>query len=829
MNKKLYALMDWAKIEEIVYGECDRPCDFLGAHTAGRQTLIQAFLPGAESVSVYLDGAEGAKGRTVKSEIVMEKADEAGFFACVLPGTDQKKYRFHAEYPAAETADLSVTEEDGAEGKKAKKTAGKAEKIIRELRDPYGTARILTEKEEQCFLSGGDRQTDACLGAHKKTVAGVRGVVFRVWAPNARRVSVVGGFNHWNGLENPMNRLPESGIFELFLPGVEEGTAYAYEILMQGGSKMSKADPYAISIAEADGRNVSIVEALPAYKWKDEKWLEKRKKTDPFTMPVNIYELSLMKMPEGFLQDAKAVGQFAAYVKSMGYTHVQLMPVMEYPAAEDAGYHASHFFAPAARFGTAAEYMRFVDTLHKEGVGVLLAWAPGDFSNVDYGLGYFDGTALYEYADPRRGTDPRTGMLQFNLGSPMVREYLLSVISHWIQHYHLDGITTLDAASMLYLDYYRQPGEWVPNMYGSVENLETMAFFREMNAMLHKRAENLISIAAETSGFSHVTGTDEEGLGFDFTTDVNFVREFIDYLGKDPIERHAWHYELTGSTLYQYCERYILPVDVARINFRQGGLIGRMNGSEELKWRNLKLFYGYLMAHVGRKSIFMGQEYGSYASFEDMPHILPGEEQDEVQEHFRAYMRSLNTFYAKTPAFYAAEDAAEGFAWINDHAIRDNVLALIRSDGKKKNYFCVFNFANAPYEKYRVGTAWEGKYHEVFTSEAGAVDGPTIAAHEGKADGQEMHIRVDLAPLSFRIFEYIPYSAEEKAEIRRREEERRARKAAEEEQRRRLTEERARIRSSLKQELEKKIAAAEAAIAGGSEYKAKDRRNTGKP
>jgi 1,4-alpha-glucan branching enzyme len=474
-----------------------------------------------------------------------------------------------------------------------------------------------------------------------------------------------------------------------------------------------------------------------------------------------------------------------------------------------------------SRFGSADDYKRFVDTMHKEGIGVILAWAPGDFSNAEYGLGFFDGTALYEYADPRRGIDPRTGMLQFDLGFAIVRCYLLSALNRWAEDFHLDGINTLDTASMLYRDYYRKPGEWVPNMYGGVENLESIAFFREMNSMLHKNYPGMISIAAETSNFAHVTGTDDEGLGFDFTTDVDFVREMLDYLSRDPIVRHAYHYELTQSSIYQYCERYILPVDASRINFRQGGLISRMNGDEEIKWKNLMLFYGYVMAHVGRKSVFMGQEYGSAESFEDMGQILPQDASGEIQECFRNYMKALNHFYRTTPAFHTAEDMEEGFTWINDHAMKENVLSFIRSDAKKKHYVCVFNFANVAYEKYRVGAAWEGKYHEVFCSAAGCVDGPTIAAHEGKTDGQERHIRVDLAPLSFRIFEYIPYSAEETAEIHRRIEERKARKVAEEEQRKQLIEERAKIRQSLKQELADKIAEAEAAIAGGSELKKK--------
>ncbi|MBR5420039.1 MAG: 1,4-alpha-glucan branching enzyme [Lachnospiraceae bacterium] len=804
MNKKLYNMMDWAAIEEVVYGECSRPDRILGARSKGLQTLVQAFFPGAEHVSLYITGKEGSRGKTVKEEVPMEMADPAGFFAALLPGPDRRDYIYHVEYAIQE------------EGKKKKKELKSAE-----YPELYGFGRILTEAEETRFSTGAEVKAYNYMGAHKKTLRGTRGVVFRVWAPDAVRVSLVGDHNDWDGLKQPMNRLGDSGIYELFVPGLEEGARYAYEVLMKGGVSIVKADPY--SFRQETSSSAESLVASPSHKWKDERWMESRKKTDLKKSFFNLYTLPLDRLPGSFLKDKKAVSALADYVAGMGYTHVELLPVMEYPNDSDAGYHPLLFFAASARFGAPEDYMAFVDAMHLKGVGVILSWAPGDFSNLEYGLGSFDGSTLYEYPDPRQGVDPRTGELIFDLGRSQVREYLFSALNYWAETYHIDGFTTLDTASMLYLDYYRAPGEWVPNIYGGVENLEAISFLKEMNTLLHRQKSGLISIAAQAGAFPKVSEDGDAGLGFDLVTDTECTRELLDYLSRDPIVRRAFHQELTASMVYQYCEDYLLPVGLSNLNFRQGGLRMRMHGEETEQWKSLKLLYAYLCFHVGKCSNFLGQEYGELASYEDMEEGLPFEKKELQAEVFRAYMKSLYALCRKESAFCACDKEEDGFVWLLEEAADENVLAYLRQDrAKSKSFVCVFNFANSEHSKYHIPVEKEGKYKLIFSSDNGGLtDGATIAARKKKTAGRELCLRTSLSPLSVSVWQYIPFTAEESAEIRRREEERIRRRKEEESARKRLGEERARLRRNLKDELAKKIAEAEAAIAAGSEVKKK--------
>ena len=802
MNKKLYDMMDWAAIEELVYGECSRPDEILGSHNRGRSSLVQAFFPGAESVTLYISG-NGVKGKSVKDEISMEKADDAGFFAVLLNGNDRKDYRYHVEY---------ATEDEGSKKKK------KYVKTI-DCDEIYGRGRILSEKDENRFISGAETKAYSYMGSHKISVGNLRGVVFRLWAPEATRVSVVGEFNSWDAMANPMNRLEDSGIFELFIPGVEDKAEYSYDVLMRGGSSVRKADPY--SLEQKDPYDSVSVVTSYSYKWKDDKWMEARKKFTPHSSYINLYTLPLQSLQEGFLKDKKAVAALAEYIAGMGYSHVELLPVMSYPADADTGFHPSLFMAPDRRLGDTADFCAFVDTMHAKGVGVILQWAPGDFSNVSFGLGGFDGSALYEYSDPRKGVEPRTGMLKFDMGKAQVRTYLISAVNNWMENYHIDGYDTLDLASMLYLDYYRGSGEWVPNMYGGVEDLDAISFFKEMNAQLHKTWAGSISIASGAACFPKVTEISDEGLGFDLVADADCIRELIDYLSRDPIVRRSYHQALISSMLYQYCEHYLLPVGLACVNFRQGGIRQRMYGDNIRQWKGLKLLYAYQALHTGKSSIFCGQEYGENVSFEDMKDAVPYGKKELEAEVLRAYIRSLNQLCSKETALFASDDTEEGFAWLKEQGAEDNVLAFVRQD-KKKSYICVFNFADVERDKYLIGVDREGKYKEIFSSEAGGMtEGATVAARKGKTDGWQRNIRVNLEALSVHIYQYIPFSAEEKAEIKRREEERERKRKEEEEMRARLKAERLKLRHSLKDELAKKIAAAEEAIASGSEHKGK--------
>ncbi|MCR4585955.1 MAG: 1,4-alpha-glucan branching enzyme [Lachnospiraceae bacterium] len=802
MNKKLYDLMDWARIEEVVYGECDHPADFLGPHRAGASTLIQAFFPGAEGVLILVEGKENVRGKKVKQEISMELADEAGFFAALVSGRNEK-YSYLVSYP-----------QKAESGKKKK--AGSDSLITVEKKDPYAFKRILKAEEEERFLSGCDERAYGYMGSHKATVDGVRGCVFRVWAPAAVRVSVLGAFNDNNGLENPMNRLDDSGIFELFVPGVEEGEEYRYEILTREGAVIKK-DPYALC-AGADGSDKAAY--TPFHEWKDEKWMAARKKGFWDKKPLNIYEFH-----PGSLKDKTGAGlkKFAAYVKKLGYTHVMMMPQMS--AEESLGYHPLQLFESAFDNGEPEKLMTFVDTLHNENLGVIMEWASGDFSNKAEGLGCFDGTGLYEYPDFKRGVDPRTGKYIFNFGRAGVKNYLFSALEYWMETFHLDGLCTLDMDSMLYLDYYRGYGEWVPNIFGGVEHLEAIEFIKEMNRKLHAKKSGLILIASQAGASGQITGDGREELGFDLTTDNNCIRELEEYLASDPIMRAGIHEKLTESMLYQYCENYLLGIMHERFSFDQPGLIEKMWGDSEKKAADLKLLYTYLALHVGRTVNFMGQEYGEKRSFEPSGNIDVLSEKNDEEQKLLEFTGALNRLISSHPSLYSFEDKDEGFEWIRENAANDNVLAFMRAGKSGDELLAVFNFADAPRDDYRLGVPMEGKFEEIFATDTEAFGGArkgtadmSITRYE-KNDGRDFSVKLSLAPLSAHIYRFVPYTKEETEAIEKRRIEIEKRRKQAEQMRRELNEKRGKIRRDIRKELEEKIRNAEMAIASGSEKK----------
>ena len=802
MNKKLYDLMDWARIEEVVYGECDHPSEFLGPHHAGTSTLIQAFFPGAEGVLILIEGSEGIRGKKVKQEISMELADEAGFFAALVGGRNIK-YSYLVSYSK------------GSEIKK-KKNAKSESLITVEKKDPYAFKRILKAEDEEKFLSGCDDKAFKYMGSHKATVDGVRGSVFRVWAPSAVRVSVIGEFNNNNGLENPMNRLDDSGIFELFIPGVEEGTSYRYEVLTRDGA-IIKRDPYALF---EDENGYDICSYTSAYEWKDEKWMAGRKKANWDKKPLNIYEFH----PASLKDKTKAgLKKFASYVKKMGYTHVMMMPQMA--AENELGYHPLQLFESSFDNGEPEKLMAFVDILHNENIGVIMEWAPGDFSNNAEALGCFDGAALYEYPDFKRGVDPRTGKYIFNFGKAGVKNYLFSALEYWMESFHLDGLCTLDMDSILYLDYYRGYGEWVPNIFGGVEHLEAIEFVKEMNRKLHDKKNGLILIASQAGASGQITGNGREELGFDLTTDNNCIRELEEYLAADPIQRSGMHDKLTESMLYQYCENYLLGIMHEKFSFDQPGLVTKMWGDDKQKADNLKLLFTYLAMHVGRTVNFMGQEYGEKESFQPYGNIDVMAERSEEENKMLEFTRELNKFITAHPSLYAYEDRDEGFEWIREAAANDNVLAYMRAGKDDDALLAVFNFANAPREDYRIGVSREGKYEEIFATDIEAFGGERKAAADmsitryEKNDGREYSVKLSLNPLSAHVYRYVPYTKEENEAIEKRRREIEKRRKEAELKRKELNEKRGKIRRDLRKELEEKIRSAEDAIASGSENK----------
>lgn len=807
MNKKLYNLMDWAAIEEIVYAEATHPEKTLGTQNVGKSTLVQAFFPDAAKVTLYIDGKEDTRGKRVKEEVKMDMADEAGFFAALLPGKDRTDYVYHVEY----------------KDKKRKS---------RNFKEVYTKKRVLTDAEAEKINTGSDFAVYEKLGAHKKTVNGVRGCAFAVWAPNALRVSVVGEFNDWDGRVHQMTCIDHTGVFELFIPDVEYGDKYKFELLLKGAEKVMRCDPYAFSMQGA-GYD-SVVTGLNGFKWQDEKWLKVRKETSYQDKPLHLYELYLPAyLGENKEETLKTLApKLAEYLKKMNYTHVELMPIAEYVENECFGYHTSGYYAPTQRYGTPEEYMYFVNTLHQAGIGVILQFNLSCFENGEYGLGQYDGTGLYEHEDYRKGIDARNGKYMFQYARPEVREFLISSLLFWVKEYHVDGFKFCDMPSILYLDYYRQPGAWVPNLYGGNENLESAEFLRKMNEVLHKSKLGIITIADEESGWPYVTlnggnlsqEEQQQSLGFDFAVSHGFHNDVLDYMRHDPIERHAHHDALTINSVFQYRENYLLAVSHSDTDYNKGGLLNRMPGDEKTKLANLRAFYGYMMTHPGKKQMFMGQEQADLEAF--WPDKKMEWEAASDKKEFVAYMEALNTLYKTSPALYQKDYVGDGFEWINDFSANENVLVFVRRSAKREETLLVcMNFANREYEKYKIGVPECGKYKEVFNSDAVEFGGNgfgnprLVPAKEEECDEREWSVKVKLAPLSVTVFSYVPYSKEELADMAKKKAEKEAKRLEKERQKQALAKEKAKIRASLKEELARKIRDAEAAIAAGSETK----------
>ena len=522
MTNKIYKLMNWAGIEEITYSESDNPHALLGPHKSGTQTLLQAYFPGAVKVSVELEKT----GRSVP----MEMADEDGYFAVLIPERNLKEYHY------------LVTDNQGDETIHG---------------DPYRFAPQITQNDMDKFCNGIHYTIYEKLGAHPMELDGVRGVYFAVWAPNVLRASVVGDFNNWDGRTNQMRRLGDSGIFELFLPDAKEGDNYKFEFKLKTGLTYLKADPYG-NAAQLRPDTASVVTDINGFKWGDAAFLKNREKFQKGNAPVSVYEMYLgsfvrAKLGKEFANYREIAVKVIDYVKEMGYTHVELMPVMEHPFDASWGYQVIGYYAPTARYGTPEDFMYFVNELHKAGIGVILDWVPAHFPRDAYGMSNFDGTCLYEHLDPRQGCHPHWGTLIYNYGRPQVSNYLIANALFWVEKYHADGIRMDAVASMLYLDYGKNDGEWVANIYGGHENLEAIEMIKHLNSILKKRNPGVLSIAEESTAFPRITGDlEEDGLGFDLKWNMGYMNDYLQYIKYDPYFRSHHHGELTFSMIYAY-------------------------------------------------------------------------------------------------------------------------------------------------------------------------------------------------------------------------------------------------------------------------------------
>lgn len=750
MTKKLYKLMNWADIEGIVYSEEDNPHRILGAHPSGLNTLVQFFYPGAVKATVV----------TEKSTYKMEMADEEGFFAALLPKTDKTKYTIEAEFENGKTLEIC---------------------------DPYNFKPLITQKDTEKFNNGIHYTIYELLGAHVKTIDGVTGVYFAVWAPNAMRVSVVGDFNHWDGRVHQMRRLWDSGIFELFVPCANIKDNYKFEIKVKGGNLFLKADPYGNS-AQLRPDSASVVTDLTHFKWTDEKWMQERKDFSVEEAPMSVLEVHLGSFAKPDEKDGRPFYNYRElapkiikYVKEVGYTHVELMPVMEHPLDASWGYQIIGYYAPTSRYGSPEDFMYFMNEMHKNNIGVILDWVPAHFPKDEQGLSCFDGTCLYEHADPRQGEHPHWETKIFNYGRPEVKNYLIANVLYWINVYHADGIRMDAVASMLYLDYGKNDGEWVANMYGGKENLEAIEFLKHVNSIVHKQKNGALMIAEESTAWPKVTDiVEKDGLGFDLKWNMGWMNDFTGYMHYDPFFRGQHHGELTFSMIYAYSEKFMLVLSHDEVVHGKSSMIGKMPGEIPDKFKNLRAAYGFMMTHPGKKLLFMGQDIAEFDEWNEQRSVewelLQYEEHKSMQE----YVKTLNKYYREYPALHTLDHSPEGFEWINNISANENVVAFLRkTKNEKDTLLVVCNFANEERKDYKIGVPFPGKYKEILNSDSRKFNGGNyinaraIASCESECDGREDSIRIKMPALSVQIFSYAPFTAKEKAEIEKRKEEER--------------------------------------------------------
>lgn len=743
MTNKLYKLMNWAKIEEITYSESDNPHELLGPHKQGSQTLFQAFFPEAKEAAVMLRKSDKKVER-----IPMEKADEDGFFAVLIPGNDIPRYDYEVRY---ETEMGSSVEYSG---------------------DPYRHKPLISKQDTDKFKHGIHYTIYEKLGAHPMELDGEQGTYFAVWAPGAMRISVVGDFNHWDGRIHQMRRLWDSGIFELFIPGAKVGDNYKFELKLRSGVTYLKADPYG-NAAQKRPETASVIADISRFKWEDKDFLDKRAAFQTGSAPISVYEMylgSFVDPEEGedYANYRAIAPKVIEYVKEMGYTHVELMPVMEHPFDGSWGYQVIGYYAPTARYGTPEDFMFFVNELHKAGIGVVFDWVPAHFPRDVYGLSNFDGTCLYEHKDPRQGSHPHWGTLIYNYGRPEVSNYLIANALHWVEKYHADAIRMDAVASMLYLDYGKNDGEWVANIYGGNENLEAIEFIKHLNSVMKKRNPGVLSIAEESTAFPMITGPlSEGGLGFDLKWNMGFMNDYLDYIKYDPYFRAHHHGELTFSMVYAYSEKFMLVFSHDEVVHGKATMIGKMPGERADKFANLRLTYGYLFTHPGKKLLFMGQDMAEFNEWNEGRRVEWKLLEEAEHKGMAELVKDLNHLYRTHSAMYELDEYPEGFEWINNISADDCYLSYLRKGSKPEDTLLVVaNFAGITQE-ITTGVPFEGKYKEILNTDAakyggnGIVNGRVKKAQDKQWDDRAQSITVKLAANAISVFQFVPYTEEE--------------------------------------------------------------------
>ena len=695
-------------VEAVAAGTADNPFAVLGRHAASLAgapaVVIRTMQPAAESVHLV-------SGDRVWP---MTRRHRGGVFEAVLLLSDA-----HGS-AAADTLGYRLRVLEG----------GRAREIV----DPYQFGQVLTDFDLHLLGEGTHYRAWERLGSHRITVGAVIGVHFAVWAPNAQRVSVIGDFNRWDGRAHAMRRLVPSGIWEIFIPDLEDGTRYKFEVRTPGGDLLHKTDPYA-RFFEVPPDTASVVWSDGGYRWGDDDWMRDRPSSAAWReRPMSIYEMhpgSWRRVPaEGNRCQTyrELADTLVPYLREMGFTHVELMPVMEHPFSGSWGYQVIGFYAPTSRFGTPDDFRYFVDQCHRHGIAVILDWVPGHFPKDAHGLARFDGTALYEHADRRKGEHQDWGTLVFNYGRHEVRAFLLSNALFWLEQFHVDGLRVDAVASMLYLDYSRETGQWIPNEFGGRENLEAVSFLQQLNTLTHGRAAGTITVAEESTAWPAVSRPVHlGGLGFSYKWNMGWMHDMLEFIGQDPVHRRWHHGQITFSMLYAFTENFVLPFSHDEVVHGKGSMLDKMPGDVWQKHATLRAFYGYMFGHPGKKLLFMGSEFGQWREWnhdESLDwHLL----EDPLHAGLRRWVRDLNHVYQRERSLHEVDFEPSGFSWIEGNDSENSVISLVRRARDPRDFtVMVVNFTPVPRHHYRIGVPEPGTYREALNSDAAVYGGGNL-------------------------------------------------------------------------------------------------------
>ncbi len=725
--------MQDAALEAVARGTQADPFSVLGPHLASRDgqraLVVRACQPHATAMWVV--------PRSGGAPVEMVRVHDDGVYEKVLPAP--------VEDPVAADYRLRVQYAD----------------LVHEYDDPYRYGRVLTDFDLHLLGEGTHYHSYEKLGAHRVIVGSTTGVHFAVWAPNATRVSLLADFNGWDGRVTPMRLLVPSGIWEIFIPELPDGTRYKFEIRTTGGHLLHKADPYG-RFFEVPPATASVVWDGPGYQWGDGDWMRDRPAANRWSdRPMSIYEVHLgswQRVPEDGarpLSYRELADRLVPYVREMGFTHIELLPVMEHPFSGSWGYQVIGFFAPTSRYGTPEDFRHFIDACHRHGIAVILDWVPGHFPKDAHGLGWFDGTALYEHADPRQGEHQEWGTLVFNYGRHEVRNFLLSNALFWLEEFHVDGLRVDAVASMLYLDYSRTDGDWIPNRFGGRENLDAIEFLKQLNALTHGRAAGSITVAEESTAWPAVSRpVYVGGLGFSYKWNMGWMHDILEYARQDPVHRRWHHNQITFSMLYAFTENFILPFSHDEVVHGKGSLLNKMPGDAWQRHANLRALYGYMYGHPGKKLLFMGAELGQWREWNHDTsldwHLLG----DPLHAGLHRWVRDLNAAYGCERALHEVDAEWQGFSWIDPNDNENSVVSFIRY--AKQPLDCVIvviNFTPVPRRAYRIGVPRGGGYREVLNSDAEMYGGSNVGnagwvqATDQPSHGYPCSLTLTLPPL----------------------------------------------------------------------------------